>query len=113
MEAPGVLSYHYPLYLCRFYACCLEFFVLSIIYINAPEGCQHGTHYHCSPKEHPGLGAACARRHWAFLRARGRDGGGERRRLWREELGAGRRGVGGGVELGLGRRGGLHRGHVP
>ena len=26
MEAPGVLSYHYPLYLCRFYACCLEFF---------------------------------------------------------------------------------------
>ena len=27
-----------------------------------------------SPKEHPGLGAACARRHWAFLRARARDG---------------------------------------
>ena len=89
MEAPGVLSYHYPLYLCRFYACCLEFFVLSIIYINAPEGCQHGTHYHCSPKEHPGLGAASARRHRAFLCACGRDGRGERRRLRRVELGAG------------------------
>ena len=46
-------------------------------------------------REHPGLGAASARRHRAFLRPRGRHGGGERRRLWRVELGAGRRGVGG------------------
>ena len=75
------------IYAC-FYACCVEFFVLSIIIV--------------SPKEHPGLGAASARRHRTFLRARGRDGRGERRRPWRVELGAGRRGVGGGVELGLG-----------
>ena len=61
------------IYAC-FYACSLEFFVLSIIIV--------------SPKEHPGLGAASARRHRAFLRARGRDGGGERRRLWRVDLSA-------------------------
>ena len=53
MEAPGVLSYHYPLYLCRFYACCLEFFVVSIIYIDAPEGCQHGTNYHSFTQRAP------------------------------------------------------------
>ena len=41
------------------------------------------------PKEHPGLGAASARRHRAFLCACGRDGRGERRRLRRVELGAG------------------------
>ena len=40
----------------------------------------------------------------------------ERRRLWGVELGAGRGGVGGGVELGLGVGRGLHRGrrgHLP
>ena len=48
------------IYAC-FYACCVEFFVLSIITV--------------SPKEHPGLGAASARRHRTFLRARGRGTG--------------------------------------
>ena len=100
MERPGVLSYHYLLFMPAFMPAA-SVFVLSIIIV--------------SPKEHPGLGAASARRQRAFLRVRWQDGGdgrGERRRLWRVELGAGRRGVGGGVELGLGGGRGLHhRGH--
>ena len=59
MERPGVLSYHYLLFMPAFMPAA-SVFVLSIIIV--------------SPKEHPGLGAACARRHWAFLRARARDG---------------------------------------
>ena len=85
MERPGVLSYHYLLFMPAFMPAA-SVFVLSIIIV--------------SPKEHPGLGAASARRQRAFLRVRWQDGGdgrGERRRLWRVELGAGGRGVGGGV----------------
>ena len=104
-----------------FYACCLGFFLLSIIIVSQPltprrggeGGVIESTQHPGLDREHPGLGAASARRHRAFLRPRGRHGGGERRRLWRVELGAGRRGVGGGVELGLGRGRGLHWGHVP